>query len=185
MRKAARSRARPGACRKTSASAGVLEGKEGPALCFGKNRDLKEFSPFFSTFVNNASPPSPPDPSAIKQRFLFWRHCASSSDFRELWERLLTRNLELSCLRALPAHFPELSSRQCMRDFYQVWQEVCGPGTCYGRRYPARCACLSTPAARTAKPAKLQQTDRSLQQQARNATRTRLQLLSLQVKLLG
>lgn len=83
-------------------------------------------------------PPSAPDPSAIKQRFLFWHHRASSSDFRELWERLLTRNLELSCLRASPAHFPELSSRQCMRDFYQVWQEVCGPGTCSGCRYPAR-----------------------------------------------
>lgn len=129
--------------------------------------------------------PSLPDPSVTKQRLLSSRQCASSSDFRELWVRLLMRNLELSCLCALSAHFRELSSHHCRHDLCQVWQEVCSLGTRYRCRYPLVLSCLSAPGVNRAKPVKLQQSKRSLQQQAMNVTRTRLQLLSLKIKLLG
>lgn len=56
------------------------------------------FNPFVSMLLSIVSLPSVSDPSVTKQRLLSWRQCASSSDFREFWVRLLMRNLELSCL---------------------------------------------------------------------------------------
>lgn len=142
------------------------------------------FNPFVSMLLDIGSLASLLGASVVKQRLLSQHQCASSSGFKELWVRLLMRNLELSCLRALPANFPDLSSCCCMCDLCQGWQEVCSPGMQFGRRYPPGRSRLSTPGARRAKPVKLQQSKRSLQQ-AMNVTRTRLQLLSLKTKLPG
>lgn len=117
--------------------------------------------------------PSLPGPSVIKQRFLPW-HCESSSDFRELWVRLLTKNLELSCIQALPVHFPELKSHQCMHDFRK-----------FSRKFAALDAgssvlsCLGTPGAATAK----QQSCST--EHAATVSKARLQSLSLKMKLLS
>lgn len=98
---------------------------------------------------------------------------AFNKEFRAQLSSCITSTF--SWIELTPVHAWLLSSLAgSLRPWNMLWTQV----SCALR-------CLSTPAARTAKPAKLQQTDRSLQQQARNATRTRLQLLSLQVKLLG
>lgn len=118
--------------------------------------------------------PSLPDPSAIKQRFLPWCHCESSSDFGELWVGILTKNLELSCLQAFPMHFPELRSHQCMHDFRK-----------FGRKFAALDAgspalsCLSMPGAATGK-----QQSCSTEHTA-TVSKARLQSLSLKMKLLS
>lgn len=140
-------------------SAGGVGSKGGPSFLLWVQQDFGRvgFNPFVSMLLSIVSLASLPDPSVPKQRLLPWRQCASSSDFRELWVRLLMRNSELSCLRALPACSPELSPCHCMRDLCQLWQKVSSPGTWYGCRNPPVLSRLSTPGANRAKPAKLQQ----------------------------
>lgn len=122
-----------GAYIKISNSAGDVGSKGGPGFALWEQQGFGRvgFTPFVSMLLSIVSLPSLPDPSVTKQRLVSWCQCASSSDFRELWVRLLMRNLELSCLHALPAHFPELSSHHCMRDLmsslaesFQPWNVV-------------------------------------------------------------
>lgn len=86
------------------------------------------------------------------------------------------RSLELSSLRALPAHCPGLSSPHRTSDGCPVWQDACSPGTRGGCRYPVRShlsARLRTePASRAAA-------------EQESVTRARLQPLSLETKLVG
>jgi len=104
--------ARLGAYVKLSNSAEGVGSKGGPGFALWEQQGFGRAgsNPFVSMLIRVVSLPSLLDPSVTKQRLLFWHQCASSSDFRELWVRLLRRNLELGCLRALPAHFAELSS---------------------------------------------------------------------------
>lgn len=169
--------ARLGAYIKISNSAEGIRRKGAPGFALWEQQGFGRvgFNPFVSVLLSIVSLPGLPDPSVRKQRLLSWCQCASSSDFRELWVRLLMGNLELSCLRALPAHFPELSSHHCMRDLGQVWQKVSSLGRRHECRYHPKLSRLSAPGATRAKPVNLQQSKRSLQQQMENMTRTRLQ----------
>lgn len=121
-----------------SASYLGVTSKGGPSFALWEQQEFGRvgFNPLISMLLSIVSLPSLLDSSVTKQTLLSWCQCPSSSDFRELWVRPLMRNLELSCLCALPAYFPELSSCRCMCDLCQLWQEVCSPGTQYGCRYP-------------------------------------------------